>query len=141
MRESVGEEKQRKERPDFLFVSSGFLGNDWAVRVLSCNLPNETRGPRQAHNVYFSPFFIFTPFPVVTLKKRKIIQTICISFARQPTVSFPHFSLPRCLPEPPSLHTTHFFFFLSYTFSKVLRGQRRDLWLAKQQMRIFYRKS
>lgn len=45
VRESDGEEKKRKERPGFLLVNSGFLGNDWAVMVLSLNSPNETRGP------------------------------------------------------------------------------------------------
>lgn len=62
--ESDGEEKKRKERPGFLLVSSGFLGNDWAVMVLSLDSPNETRGPASAMmfiSLHFSSF-PFIPF-------------------------------------------------------------------------------
>lgn len=54
--------KKRKERPGFLFPNSGFLGNDWAVMVLSLNSPNETRGPASPMmfiSLHFSSFPLF----------------------------------------------------------------------------------
>lgn len=66
--------EERKERPGFLFPYSGFLGNDWAVMVLSLNSPNETRGPASPDDVYFSPYFIFSLF-FVLIRDIKIIHT------------------------------------------------------------------
>lgn len=89
-----GEEKKRKERPGFLLVNSGFLGNDWAVMVLSLNSPNETRGPASVMmfiSLHFSSFFFH-------LWHKNHIYRICISFVWQPTVSF-HFFFSSATPN------------------------------------------
>lgn len=88
--------------------------------------------PTMFISLHFSSLPFFSSCDIQKKSYKQNLHFICTAAH----CFLPSFSPPLILYQPPSPPN----FFLSCTFSRVLCGQSRDLWLGKQQMGIFSKK-